>query len=153
MIALASAIAITAMDSGNVYYQEPSTDQAQILERAIAALQNSKFDQFHSRFSKEDDNSVYLQDAFFLARVHTRLGYLLVFRFTFIRSSSFQHGYSGPPRGHNYAVVFDDALSKFWWKNVDMPNDASLDGFILSGGQVPTDLRKLSFTDFKPLRN
>jgi hypothetical protein len=128
MIALAAAIAITAMDSGNVYYQEPSAVQAQILGRAIAALQNSRFDQFHSRFSKEDDNSVYLQDAFFLARVQTRLGHLLVFRFTFNRSSSFRSGYSGPPRGHTYAVVFDDVLSKFWWENVDMQDEVTLNG-------------------------
>jgi hypothetical protein len=118
---------------------EPSAGQYDILSKAISASP------IKSHYSDKEKIAYYLRDASFIARVKTIKGYLLVFRFTFIRSSPYREGAITPPRGHTFAIVFDDNFDSAWYREADMPDDLKLDGVKLSAeGQWAVVLPELT---------
>jgi hypothetical protein len=124
---------------------EPSRDQAQVLVKAISALQESKIGELRSVYSEKEKTSYYLRDASFIARIQTPSGYRLVFRFTFVRSSPYRKDAITPPRGHTFAVVFDDSIHYLWHGSVATPDDLVLSGYTLktADGQWKIDLRAI----------
>ena len=108
-------------------YKEPRKDQSNVLLVALTKLQALKLSRLHSRLS-DSETTYYLRDASFLGRTDTVQGFKNIIRVTFIRSSPYseERGFTPPPRGHSFVVIFDDDLEPEYFLPIPMPNSAVL---------------------------